>query len=1077
MNNSPRLKLLTLCIGAALAQMASLPVLADTAVGVDTVNGNAANPGYLSGSSQHLDEEMAAGVKRSPSGQLYSIPKVDEDVKGQVSGSIDLGYLHESDQKSYAKRKEYSDPKNGLYLNNFNVSSDLEGARYFNVNAGGVGRRDQFYDVTTGKYGSWKVRAFYNETLHVFTDTWKSFYNGEGTGNLTIGLPQPTMYISPVAHSFVSGETITLPGGGAATYIGANVAINATTLPLGGCTAIAPCWQYGNNIYSNAAAMAGVNGTTGTVANNGLTGAAAAVVTSGPQSNMAAAIATRLAGINYSELSLVRKKGGVRGDITLTDSVKAYASYTLEKRTGARPFAMNDGNISTEIAEPIDYKTHDILAGLSYSDELTQANLRASGSFFRNNISTLNVESALMGSATNGFIQHQTFALAPNNDAYNVKGEFARSLPDLWKGRFTAAASWGTNRQNDALLAPISDAQNADLAAAGVTTLNGVNPGYIANSINVNQWNTTAALSQQTAKQRIDNKMVNLGLSLKPLDDLSVRGSYRFFDTANKGGYVAYNPLTGQFGRGPSTGNGAGAADLVIGVNAAGTGCYTPAGYPAVAGCTLPTLGNTLLTQNALTGYSPLANGSNVAVFGQARSTKQTNVVLAADYDISRTSSLSATLERENFDRDFRERAKTWEDKLKLTFVDRSLGDVTLRASLEHTKKRGSDYRFRTFEDLGTGLPGLDIATANAIGVGLTQINPASIAANTLTPVTVNGFTYYLYKNTGAAITAAQAGTNPAANTTIPVATTNLGGVAAAKGTTAVPVLTVIGVTVNGLFYAAPNANLYNRYSTMFRKYDQADRDQNILNTRVNMMASDVLDVGVNMQVKRATYPDSFYGLKRDNQDSLGFDLNFQPSVDRIITAFYNYQHGMKSMYLNSGIAATACTTYGQIFSAATCADTSGGNTGARPLSEIWSSNITDRNDVAGLGWQEDLGFAHLGVDYTFAKSRTHVAYDIGSAALANPANGAALAALAGTALPDMTTVQHTITVNLVKALDKRTSIRAMYRHDGMKVTDWHYDGVIKNVMAAYDSGTMLLDAGSMNYHVNTIGVMLNYKL
>lgn len=1023
MNNSPRLKLLTLCIGAALAQMAGMPALADTAVGVDTVNGNAANPGYLSGSSQHLDEEMAT-VKRSPSGQLYSIPKVDEEVKGQVSGSIDLGYLHESDQKAYAKRKEYSDPKNGLYLNNFSVSSDMEGARYFTVNGGGVGRRDQFYDVTTGKYGSWKVRAFYNETLHVFTDTWKSFYNGEGTGNLTTGLAAP--------HLVGAGFT--------------------PTVGTGACTALAPCWSYTNpttgvtSIYSNATAaattLAGINGTGGAA-----------------QTNMAAAIANKLAGINYSELSLIRKKGGVRGDITLTDSFKAYGSYTLEKRTGTRPFAMNDGNISTEIAEPIDYKTHDILAGLSYSDELTQANLRASGSFFRNNINTLNVESALLGAGTiNGAVQHATFDLAPNNDAYNLKGEFARSLPDLWKGRFTAAASWGTNRQNDALLAPISDAQNADLAANGVTNLIGANPGYPANTLAVSNWNTTAALSQQTAKQRIDNKMVNFGLSLKPLDDLSVRGSYRFFDTANKGGYVAYNPLTGQFGRGPSTGNGAGAADLVIGVNAAGTGCYVPAGYPTT-GCTLPTLANTLAApgMTATTGYAALANGSNVAVFGQARSTKQTNVVLAADYDFTRTSSLSGSLEREIFNRDFRERAKTWEDKLKLTFVDRSLGDVTLRSSFEHTKKRGSDYRFRTFEDLGQGLPGLDVATLNAIGVGLTQINLTAVPAGVgtaLTPVTANGYTYYVYRNASGA----------------PVTINGAGSVAA--GAT-----TVFGVVVNNVFYAAPNANLYTRYSTMFRKYDQADRDQNTLNTRVNMMASDVMDVGVNLQVKRATYPDSFYGLKHDNQDSLGLDLNFQPSIDRIITAFYNYQHGKKSMYLNSGIlAGTACTAFGQVYSPVTCSDTSGGNTGARPLGEMWSSNITERNDVAGLGLQEDLGFAHLGIDYTFAKSRTHVAYDIGTTALGNPTS-AALLNLAGTALPDMTTVQHTITVNLVKAIDKKTSIRAMYRHDGMKVTDWHYDGVIKNVMAAYDAGTMLLDAGSMNYHVNTIGVMLNYKL
>ncbi len=99
-------------------------------------------------------------------------------------------------------------------------------------------------------------------------------------------------------------------------------------------------------------AFAAINGTTGTpdpvtgVIPTGViptTGANGA--TNAAQSNMAAAIAAKLANTPYSELSLVRKKGGVRGDITLTDTVKVYASYTLEKRVGARPFAMNDNNV------------------------------------------------------------------------------------------------------------------------------------------------------------------------------------------------------------------------------------------------------------------------------------------------------------------------------------------------------------------------------------------------------------------------------------------------------------------------------------------------------------------------------------------------------------------------------------------------------------------------------------------------------------------------------------------------------------------------------------------------------------
>ena len=199
-----------------------------------------------------------------------------------------------------------------------------------------------------------------------------------------------------------------------------------------------------------------------------------------------------------------------------------------------------------------------------------------------------------------------------------------------------------------------------------------------------------------------------------------------------------------------------------------------------------------------------LANGANVPVFGQARSTRQYNYGISADYDLNSTSSLNGAIEREDFHRNFRERDKTEENKVKVGYVNRAMGDATLRVSYEKDTKRGSDYRYRTFEDLGTGLPGLDVAT---------QI----------------------------------ANTNPS---------------------------TGAGLVVNGVTYPALAANLFNRYSYFFRKYDLANRDQKILNTRVNYQATGELDVGLNLQVKRADYPEGTYGLKKDNQDSMGVDMS-----------------------------------------------------------------------------------------------------------------------------------------------------------------------------------------------------------
>jgi hypothetical protein len=615
-------------------------------------------------------------IRRSPTGQLYGQP-FDQENDGvqktdggwEYTGGVEAGAIGGDAGTKNALYRKYKDLKNSPYLNYFEVEANKpDTANYMSAFGGGTGQSDQFYGLQFGRYNDWKIKLFYNETIHVFSDNWKSLFNGEGTGDLSTGLAKPIAVVTALTTGTLGGAT--LPNG--QTYVGPTVS-NANN-----CTAALPCWSYGGKTYQNGVALAAINGmtgtpnsTTGVIANlsgNGATGAT--------QSNIAKAIKDKLDATPETELSLVRKKGGARLDMTFTDYWKGYASYTLEERKGARPFAMNEANFSTEIAEPINYATHELLAGLQYADSLTQANLRAAYSLFHNNVSTLNVQYPMLGAANaNGALQTATYDLYPDNSALNIKGEFARSLPDFYNGRFNATAALGVNEQNDALLAPISAAQNAQLYYAnwiGTSVgLAGTNPALISN------WNTTAALSQQSSKQRIETSLLDLGLAVRPTDALSLKGSFRFFDSANKGGYVAYNPLTGQYGRGFVDGNGLGNQEVVV-----------------------------IPSNTAMFGVGGTANGSNVPVYGQARSTQQTNYVLSGDYDLTRTSSLNAALEREDFKRNFRERENTWEDKLKLGFVNRGLTDATLRASYEVDSKRGSEYRYRTFEDLGTGLAG-----------------------------------------------------------------------------------------------------------------------------------------------------------------------------------------------------------------------------------------------------------------------------------------------------------------------------------------------------------------------------------
>jgi hypothetical protein len=1019
MATRPRLKTLAACIGVAIAQWGTGTAYADSAVGVDMANGNAMNPPGRSAMPRSLAEDGADTVLRSPTGQLYGLPS---DVNGEVNktaggweykGGIEVGVVGGDANTKDASFRKYKDLKNGASLNYFVVEGDKpDTASYASAFGGGTGQSDQFYGVQIGRYNDWKLKLFYNETLHVFSDNWKSLFSGEGTGNLTMaGANYKAVPITSAAQATQLGFTQTTNGN---TNTGTTAAPVWSTA-LSTCTAAAPCWYYkpatgAAQLYSNGAALAGINGVTGNipgVVGNGT--ATSNTVVNKAQGGQALAIANYLATVPDSELSLVRKKAGARYDVTLSDNWKGYASYSREQRTGARPFAMNEGNISTEIAEPINYLTHEFLAGLQYADKLTQANVRVMASVFKNNIDTLNVQYPLLNAITpNAAMGMATYDLYPDNSAYNVKGEFARSLPDFFKGRFNAAVSVGSSLQDDALQAPISPAQSAQLAATGVTTFGtaAANSGYAAGSALVSNWNTTAALSQQSAKQRIDTRLLDLGLSIRPSDDLSVKASYRNHNADNKGGYTAYNPLTGQFGRGPADGNGGG-LDLIVGLQPGATpgkagSCYILPGFSA----------------NALTGTcqfglaGAVANGSNVPVFAQARSTRQINYGVTADYDLTRTSSVNGAVEREEFNRTFRERDQTWENKVKIGYVNRALGDTTLRTSLETTSKRGSDYNYRTFADLGTGLPGLDPATQIAMAgtLGYTAFSPV-----------------------GGAV--------------------------------------------------ANNANLFNRYSYYFRKYDQADRDLNIFNARLNILASEDFDIGAVIQAKDVKYPDSFYGLESDKLNSLTLDLNYQPASGTNITAFYSYQRGTKFMSLNSGAALSplvnTCTaanlsTYG--YSA--CSDNVNGVGGTRPLSAAWSMNTEDNNNMFGIGFQTAVGSIKLGVDYTYMNSSTNVDYTFGSTAISGvAATQQAQALIAGSALPSMTYTQQTLNFNALIPLSKKLTLRLFDRLEIGQVKDWHYDGVLTGAMANYDSGTLLLDAGAQNYRANVIGIILQYKL
>lgn len=596
------LRATSVCLVAGLlSPMVSASPFADSATGTGTVLGNATN--RAPDPSQPQDPEWAT-AKHTPTGQLFripfAVPKLDEvkkNVSGwEYSGQLEAGFIAGNDDERNAQYRMYQDVENDAYVNNLSLQLKKTGTGYFaDLTAGSAGRHDQYYGLQFGNYNDWKVKIFFSETPHVFTDNYKSLWTGVGTGNLVL-----------------------LPG-------------------------LTP------------------GGTTSTAADN-------------------ASVAAMAKSVVPSTLGLTRKKGGIRIEKTISDTWKAYLSYSQERREGARPFGAvwgnNPGTAPIEIPEPIDYTTQDILAGVQHSGVVNIFNVRLSASIFDNNINTLTFQEPYRINpgggistvpATGAYTQGR-FDLTPSSQSYNGRAEYTRLMPDFYHGSFTAVVSGGTWRQNDRLI-PYTSISNIN--TANVTLLDG------------GAWDGTGSLSRAAASTRIDTRLVDLTLSLNPIPDLNVKGNARYYAVENKTpSFLAVNPNAIYIDADVATpGNQSGGLAL-NGV----TGVW---GRPINDGS----------GQSILMGTNANPSG-NIPIRNNLYSSEQFRFGPTADYTLTGTSTLSATAEREITNREHRERKRTWEDKYKLGYVNRGLGDTTVRASYELDVRRGSKYVTNYYDDV-----------------------------------------------------------------------------------------------------------------------------------------------------------------------------------------------------------------------------------------------------------------------------------------------------------------------------------------------------------------------------------------
>jgi len=369
-------------------------------------------------------------------------------------------------------------------------------------------------------------------------------------------------------------------------------------------------------------------------------------------------------------LSVKRSKQGLGFNMYLTPEWTAYANVTDEQRKGARPyggpfffnfpFPSNGGALET--VKPIDDSTINLNGGFRYAGQVWRVDLGYTGSFYRDRYTRYTYQTPfalypVVPGAVSAPLTTGQMSTEPDNDYHNLKAAVTRKLP--MNGEFSLTASVGRMSQNDPLIPPIDCQGVFGIGLNGSLALGPQNP-FLYNCAN---WNTTAALSRKSADMRIDTTLVDARLVLQPTSNLSLRGGLRFNRDDYRNAYLAYNPLTGDYGYVSENG----AQGSVV---------------PGEVGL-----------------FNPLTNPSALTRVRSLPLDIQTlDANLGADWKFSEKNTLGATYAFNRYEPTNRERKRLDDNSIKLTWVNRTLEWLTFRANYTYRKQNGDAYDYDPYD-------------------------------------------------------------------------------------------------------------------------------------------------------------------------------------------------------------------------------------------------------------------------------------------------------------------------------------------------------------------------------------------
>jgi Putative outer membrane beta-barrel porin, MtrB/PioB len=393
-----------------------------------------------------------------------------------------------------------------------------------------------------------------------------------------------------------------------------------------------------------------------------------------PGDSTSAQIAAVSAAAPVQSLQANRKKEGLSLSGYLTPHWSGYFDITHESRRGDRPYggpfgedwSPNPGAI-LETVKPIDDSTINLNTGMRYAGGAWRLDVGYSGSYYRDEYLSYSFQQpfsiptvAPTGTIAPPITQGQ-MSMEPNNDYHNLHAGVTHVTP--LDGELSLNASEVLMTQRSSLIPPTNcqgylgwGTPSPGSTQLGPQSLGPQNPNLVPCS----QWNTTAALSQSAADVNMHNTLAQVTLALLPRGDLTVNTGFKYYRQNYYNDYLAYNPANGYYG--------------YIGENGV---------YPYTLGVPLSYISGTFPT-NA------------IIIDGRVRpyllSMDDYNAYGGLTWKATGRDSLGFVYTFDEYKPTSRERARVDDDSIKLTWADKSLGWLTVRANYTFLKQTGSVY-------------------------------------------------------------------------------------------------------------------------------------------------------------------------------------------------------------------------------------------------------------------------------------------------------------------------------------------------------------------------------------------------